>query len=63
MISERHKSLLISSKDEMILAHNLLNDSIEENSVFICDHLRKALEFIGQITGQIYHDELLDNIF
>ncbi len=63
IISERHKSLLIASKNEMILAHNLLNDSIEENSVFICDHLRKALEFIGQITGQIYHNELLDNIF
>lgn len=62
-ISERHKSLLISAKNETLLVQKLLSNNIEKKTVLICSHLRNTLDFIGQITGQIYHDELLESIF
>lgn len=63
MISERHKLLLDDVFKELELIDNLLNLNIEEKAVVICNHLRNALDLIGRITGRVYHDELLDNIF
>lgn len=62
MISERHKMILEKVNKELILVEELLNN-IEENAVVICSHLRNSLDFIGQITGRIYHNDLLENIF
>ncbi len=63
VISERHRNLLIKSHAEAKQAREYLNRNVEENAVLAAEHLRSALEFLGQVTGRTYHDELLDNIF
>ncbi len=63
VISERHRDLLIRSHKEAKQARAYLNENVEENAVLASEHLRSALEFLGQVTGRVYHDELLDNIF
>ena len=63
VISERHRSLLIQSHREAKQAREMLNENIEANAVFAAEHLRAALEFLGQVTGRTYHEELLDSIF
>lgn len=63
VISERHRQLLVQAHHEAKQARGLLGENVEENAVFASDHLRSALDFLGQVTGRVYHDELLDNIF
>jgi tRNA modification GTPase len=63
VISERHRHQLILSHKEAKQAREFLNDNVEENAVLAAEHLRSALEYLGQVTGRVYHDELLDNIF
>ncbi|MDZ8117897.1 tRNA uridine-5-carboxymethylaminomethyl(34) synthesis GTPase MnmE [Pontiella agarivorans] len=63
VISERHRQLLIDSHREAKQARAFLNQNVEENAVLAAEHLRSALEFLGQVTGRSYHEELLDNIF
>jgi tRNA modification GTPase len=63
VISERHRNLLIQAHREALQARRYLNDNVEENAALAADHLRSALEHLGQVTGRIYHDDLLDNIF
>jgi len=63
VISERHRQLLVKSHREAKKARDFLRENVEENAVLACEHLRSALEFLGQVTGRVYHEELLDNIF
>jgi len=63
VISERHRNLLIRAHREAKQAREFLNENVEENAVLASEHLRSALEFLGQVTGRVYHEELLDNIF
>jgi len=63
VISERHRNLLIRSHEEAKQARAFLNENVEENAVLAADHLRSALEYLGQVTGREYHEDLLDNIF
>jgi tRNA modification GTPase len=63
VISERHRQLLVESHREAKQARAYLNEDVEENAVLAAEHLRSALEFLGQVTGRTYHEELLDNIF
>ncbi len=63
VISERHRNLLILAHREARQARGYLSENVEENAVLACEHLRSALEFLGQVTGRVYHEELLDNIF
>ncbi|HEY5653409.1 MAG TPA: tRNA uridine-5-carboxymethylaminomethyl(34) synthesis GTPase MnmE [Pontiella sp.] len=63
VISERHRNLLIKSHREARQAREFLHENVEENAVLAAEHLRSALEFLGQVTGRVYHDELLENIF
>ncbi len=63
VISERHRHLLIKSHQEAQQARAFLNQNVEENAVLASEHLRSALEYLGQVTGRQYHEELLDNIF
>ena len=63
VISERHRNLLIRSHKEAQQARAFLNENVEENAVLAAEHLRAALEHLGQVTGRTYHEELLDNIF
>ena len=63
VISERHRNLLILSHQEARQARGFLNQNVEENAVLATEHLRSALEYLGQVTGRVYHEELLDSIF
>ncbi|MCF7848571.1 MAG: tRNA uridine-5-carboxymethylaminomethyl(34) synthesis GTPase MnmE [Kiritimatiellales bacterium] len=63
VISERHRQLLVRAHAEAQMARALLEQGMEENTVLASEHLRDALEFLGQVTGRSYHEELLDNIF
>lgn len=63
VISERHRNLLIRSHGEAKQARAFLNENVEENAVLATEHLRSALEYLGQVTGRVYHDELLESIF
>ena len=63
VISERHRQLLVKAHHEARQAREFLKENIEANAVLACEHLRSALEYLGQVTGRVYHEELLDNIF
>ena len=63
VISERHRHLLIKSHAEARQARSFLNKDVEANAVLAAEHLRTALEQLGQVTGRVYHEELLENIF
>jgi tRNA modification GTPase len=63
VISERHRQLLVKAHDEARQASEFLQENIEANAALACEHLRSALEYLGQVTGRVYHEELLDNIF
>lgn len=63
VISERHRNLLIKAHVEAKQARLFLNEDIEKNAFFAVEHLRSSLECLGQVTGRVYHEELLDNIF
>ena len=63
VISERHRTLLVQAYEEAKEARVLLNQHVEQQAALACDHLRSALEHVGQVTGRTYHEELLDNIF
>ena len=63
VISERHRQLLVQAHAEARQARAFLSQNVEENAVLATEHLRSALEQLGQVTGRTYHEELLDNIF
>lgn len=63
VISERHRNLLVRAHGEAKQAREFLNENVERNAVLAVEHLRAALEYLGQVTGRVYHDELLENIF
>jgi tRNA modification GTPase len=63
VISERHRQLLVKAHREARRAREFLQHDIEANAVLASEHLRSALEYLGQVTGRTYHEELLDNIF
>ncbi len=63
VVSERHRALLVKARDEARLARARLDEHVEQQAALATEHLRTALESLGQATGRVYHDELLDNIF
>ncbi|MBN2162168.1 MAG: tRNA uridine-5-carboxymethylaminomethyl(34) synthesis GTPase MnmE [Pontiellaceae bacterium] len=63
VISERHRQLLVQAHREARQARTFLDQNVEENAVLASEHLRTALEYLGQVTGRVYHEELLDSIF
>ena len=63
VISERHRDLLQKAQTELSQAVALLNPEREEEWVLAVSHLRKTLELLGEATGKVYHDALLDQIF
>ncbi len=63
VISERHRNLLVFVRKELILARKQIDDHGEATAMLSAEHLRTAIETLGQITGRVYYDELLDNIF
>lgn len=63
VISERHRNLLEQARAELELAREQLTGLEDEGVAFAAEHLRSALESLGQVTGRVYHNELLDNVF
>ena len=63
VISERHRNLLAAARAEIEIARERIAAGGEEIAAVAAEHLRTALESLGQITGRVYHNELLDNIF
>jgi tRNA modification GTPase len=62
VISERHRHLLISAHKD-IAESGLILSRAEADPTLAASRLRMALETLGAVTGRIYHDELLNNIF
>jgi tRNA modification GTPase len=63
VISERHRNLLETARSELEQARERLAGGGEPGAAPAAEHLRAALEALGQVTGRVYHNELLDNIF
>jgi tRNA modification GTPase len=63
VISERHRNLLEQTRAELVLARERIDEGGELAAAPAAEHLRAALEALGQVTGRVYHNELLDNIF
>ncbi|MBI9021402.1 MAG: tRNA uridine-5-carboxymethylaminomethyl(34) synthesis GTPase MnmE [Verrucomicrobia bacterium] len=63
VISERHRNLLVAARVELAAACEMLSGFEDETVALAAEHLRDALESLGQVTGRTYHNELLDNIF
>jgi tRNA modification GTPase len=63
VISERHRDLLEQARDELIQARGRIAEGGEAAAAPAAEHLRAALEALGQVTGRVYHSELLDSIF
>jgi len=62
VISERHRQLLISAHAEIKEAALLFSGTDSDPSLAAA-RLREALNILGEATGRVYHDELLNNIF
>ncbi len=62
-ISERHRFLLQQAGENMNDAQILLTQNEEENTLCAAEKVRAATEYLGEITGRFYHDELLNRIF
>jgi len=64
VVSERHRRLLADAGEEMLQACAQLGAEGEaDHSVEAASHLRNALEYLGQATGRIYEEEVLNTIF
>lgn len=63
VISERHRNLLELARTELIQARERVAEGGEAAAAPAAEHLRQALEALGQVTGRVYHNELLDNVF
>ncbi|MFA5043203.1 MAG: tRNA uridine-5-carboxymethylaminomethyl(34) synthesis GTPase MnmE [Kiritimatiellia bacterium] len=63
IISERHKKVLQKSYTDIEKALKIMVSGQDESIILAVSHLRFAVESLGQITGKIYHSELLNSIF
>jgi len=63
VIAERHKKILQKSYTDIKEALKILESGQDESIVLAVSNLRFAVESLGQITGKIYHAELLNSIF
>ena len=61
-ISERHRALLVSAHKDLVEASLLLSRATPEPAL-AASRLRQALLTLGEATGRVYHDELLNSIF
>ncbi len=62
VISERHRHLLISAHKDIVESGLILSQAGSDPTL-AASRLRMALETLGTVTGRIYHEELLNNIF
>ena len=60
-INLRHKNLLKNAKESILKAKKTSGDNLSEE--FISFDLREALSSLGEITGEVYTEEILERIF
>ncbi|MDO9542391.1 MAG: tRNA uridine-5-carboxymethylaminomethyl(34) synthesis GTPase MnmE, partial [Kiritimatiellia bacterium] len=63
VIAERHKKILKKSHADIREAVKILESGQDDAIVPAISYLRFAIESLGQITGKVYHVELLNSIF
>lgn len=61
LINQRHAVLLKRATDELQGALQAVNDNFENE--FIAIDIRRAIKTLGEITGESWDDEILNNIF
>jgi tRNA modification GTPase len=59
--SSRHYEALHHAKDSLAEASKALNDGISND--LLAEHIKAALHYLGEITGDITTEEILDSIF
>ena len=62
VISERHRGLLVVAQTELTQALSIISLA-DDQIVFAAQHLREALEKLGEVTGKVFHESLLDSVF
>ena len=62
-ISERHRQLLVASQHELSEASILLEAKRDDVVVLAAAHAREALIKLGEVTGKVYQDQLIESIF
>jgi len=63
LIAGRHKQILQKSYTDIKTVLKILASGSDESIVPAISHLKLAIESFGEITGKIYHTELLNSIF
>jgi tRNA modification GTPase len=62
VISERHRRLLIATLKDVTEAKMIFSER-PAGPTLSASKLRSALDALGEVTGRVYQDELLDSIF
>lgn len=63
VISERHRQLVEQANGELRIAKEHVASQREEQLFLAASHCRQALEHLGEATGKVFQEELLDRIF
>ncbi len=63
VISERHRTILKKTSKDIKETLKILASGKDEAIVLAVSNLRFGIESLGQITGKVYHTELLNSIF
>lgn len=63
VVAERHYRALTAVQSELIQAEDALQRNEVDGALLAAEHLRTALERLGEITGREFSTELLDAIF
>ncbi len=62
-LSERHRIIVQEALNELNETLSLLGTNADAFAVVAAGMVRNSLDLLGEITGRIYHKELLDTIF
>ncbi len=62
-ISERHRNLLSKAQTEIQMVLEMLSTLSDDLVPLASSRMRDVLDYLGQVTGRTYHDELLNTIF
>jgi len=63
VISERHRQILLTFRGQLDAAIGRVETRRDDQVALASTHLRDGLEALGEATGRVYHEELLNTIF
>ncbi|WP_185850742.1 tRNA uridine-5-carboxymethylaminomethyl(34) synthesis GTPase MnmE [Blattabacterium cuenoti] len=61
LTQNRHYEALKKTLKEILIAHHSLKKNLSEE--FISIHIKEALRFLGEISGEVTNEDVLNNIF